>query len=132
MFWPSKEVPLERWFEVWTLPSSTDSKLIDNNPIFFDWQHSILSQLLFFPFVPINQRTCTEMLHNLQNNNLILQYYLTLASTSWLVAHLRIFRLFMKGKFDAYVLWTLDYTANISVVIITMIHLLHIPIVIWS
>ena len=26
---------------------------------------------------------------------------------SWLVAHLRIFRLFMKGKFDAYVLWTL-------------------------
>ena len=23
---------------------------------------------------------------------------------SWLVAHLRIFRLFMKGKFDAYVL----------------------------
>ena len=26
---------------------------------------------------------------------------------SWLVAHSRIFRLFMKGKFDAYVLWPL-------------------------
>ena len=26
---------------------------------------------------------------------------------SWLVAHLRIFRLFMKGKFDVYVLWPL-------------------------
>ena len=26
---------------------------------------------------------------------------------SWLVAHLRIIRLFMKGKFDAYVLWSL-------------------------
>ena len=29
-------------------------------------------------------------------------------STSWLVAHSRIFRLFMKGKFDAYLLWPLD------------------------
>ena len=67
MFWPSKELPLERWFEVWTLPSSTDSKLIDNNPIFFDWQQTILSQLSFFLFVPINQRTRTEMMHNLQN-----------------------------------------------------------------
>ena len=27
---------------------------------------------------------------------------------SWLVAHPRIFRLFMKGNFDAYVLWPLD------------------------
>ena len=26
-------------------------------------------------------------------------------STSWLVAHPSIFRMFMKGKFDAYVLW---------------------------
>ena len=29
-------------------------------------------------------------------------------STSWLVALPRIFRLFMKGKYDAYVLWPLD------------------------
>ena len=28
-------------------------------------------------------------------------------SISWLVAHPRIFRLFMKGKFDAYLLWPL-------------------------
>ena len=28
-------------------------------------------------------------------------------SRSWLVAHPRIFRLFMKGKFEAYVLWPL-------------------------
>ena len=29
------------------------------------------------------------------------------SSLSWLVAHLRIFIMFMKGKFDAYVLWLL-------------------------
>ena len=30
------------------------------------------------------------------------------SSMSWLVARLRIFRLFMKGKFDAYIMWPLD------------------------
>ena len=36
--------------------------------------------------------------------------YLKVASSrlSWLVAHLRIFRMFMKGKFDVYILWTLN------------------------
>ena len=31
----------------------------------------------------------------------------TSSSVSWLVAHQSIFRMFMKGKFDAYVLWPL-------------------------
>ena len=35
-------------------------------------------------------------------------YYIGASSRlSWLVAHSRIFRLFMKGKFDAYVVWHL-------------------------
>jgi hypothetical protein len=42
----------------------------------------------------------------LEIENLSLFTYRKVASSrlSWLVAHLRIFRLFMKGKFDGYVL----------------------------
>ena len=40
--------------------------------------------------------------------NVLLTYRKVASSSmSWLVAHLRIFRMLMKGKFDAYVLWPL-------------------------
>ena len=45
------------------------------------------------------------------NLNFNLRYRkITSSRLSWLVAHPRIFRLFMKGNFDAYALWPLDKT----------------------
>ena len=44
---------------------------------------------------------------NLKNISKVTYRKVASSRLSWIVEHLRIFRLFMKGKFDAYVLYPL-------------------------
>ena len=69
--------------------------------------NEILSKKLHFWIV--NDSWISHTLYVTYSTRYVLCTYRKVASSRLfrLIAHLRIFRLFMKGKFDAYVLWSL-------------------------
>ena len=67
------------------------------------WLKNIGHHLCMFPRINWSAKNCTPSIPV----HIYMYYKVASSRLSWLVAHLRIFRLFMKGKFDANVLWPL-------------------------
>ena len=84
------------------------------SPGIFHWEF-FLRGLLRWNFLPkFFRQGLFDSSDEIYWTNYLPNKYRKVASSilSWLVAHSRIFRLFMKGKFDAYLLWSLAKTVQ--------------------